>query len=163
MKFKKLIEEIESAKEFKEWKKSHTNFYLAHAFVMKDHNSTERWQIGYYDKKTNKMEIIIQQGDRLTFVPEQEILKASQEILPLDPDEVKIDASQAAKAALECIKEHYPKEPIMQGFFIIQHLEGATVYNMTYVAQTLKTINIKLSAIDGKIIKHSIAKLADFK
>jgi len=162
MEFKKLIEEIESTKQFKEWKESHPDFYLVHAFVMKDQSNKEMWQIGYYDKKTNKMEIIVKQDDALEFAPAQEILKASQEILPLNPDDVKIGVSEALEKAQECIKENYPKEPILKNFFIIQHLEGATVYNITYVAQTFKTINIKVSAIDGKIIKHSCQKLADF-
>ena len=162
MEFKKLIEEIEATKEFKEWKESHPDFYLAHAFVMKDQGNQEVWQIGYYDKKTNKMETIVKQGESLEFVPEQEILKASQEILPLNPDDVKIDPNKAAETALGCIKENYSKEPILKSFFIIQHLEGATIYNITYIAQTFKTINIKVSATDGKIIKHSCEKLADF-
>ena len=163
MEFKKLIEEIESTKEFKDWKEKHPDFYLVHAFVMKDQSNQEVWQIGYYDKKTNKMEIIVKQGDKIEFAPAQEILKASQEILPLDPDEVKIDPEEALEAAKECIKENYPKEPVLKHFFIIQHLEGATVYNITYVTQTFKTINIKVSVADGKIIKHSCEKLADFK
>ena len=162
MEFKKLIEEIESTEQFKEWKESHPDFYLAHAFVMKDQGNQEVWQIGYYDKQTNKMETIVKQGETLEFVPEQEILKASQEILPLNPDDVKIGVSEALEKAQECIKENYPKEPILKNFFIIQHLEGATIYNITFVAQTFKTINIKVSTTDGKIIKHSCQKLADF-
>ncbi|MBW3001642.1 hypothetical protein KY338_00610 [Candidatus Woesearchaeota archaeon] len=163
MEFKKLIQEIESTKEFKDWKEKHPDFYLVHAFVMKDQSNQEVWQIGYYDKNTNKMEIIVKQGDKIEFAPAQEILKASQEILPLDPDEVKIDYNKAIEIALDCIKENYPKEPILKNFFIIQHLEGATIYNITYVAQTFKTINVKVSSTDGKIIKHSCEKLADFK
>ncbi len=162
MEFKELISEIESSVQFKEWKKSHLDFYLAHAFVMKDHSNQEVWQIGYYNKKTNKMETIVKQREALEFVPEQEILKASQEILPLNPDDVKIDPNKAIETALGCIKENYSKEPILKSFFIIQHLEGATIYNITYIAQTFKTINIKVSATDGKIIKHSCEKLADF-
>ncbi|MBD3303817.1 hypothetical protein GF343_01610 [Candidatus Woesearchaeota archaeon] len=162
MEFKKLIEEVESTKEFKDWKEKHPDFYLVHAFVMKNQDNQEVWQIGYYDKKTNKMEIIVKQGDKMEFAPAQEILKASQEILPLKPEEVKTEPSKAIEIAMECIKENYPKEPILKNFFIIQHLEGATIYNITYVAQTFKTINVKISAIDGKIIKHSCEKLADF-
>ena len=161
MEFKKLIEEIESTEEFKEWKKNHPDFYLAHAFVMKEQDN-EMWNIGYYDKNTNKMETIVKQGDNISFIPEQEILKASQEIIQLNPDEVKISPEEALETAKECIKENYPKEPVLKHFFIIQHLEGATVYNITYVTQTFKTINIKVSVTDGKIIKHSCEKLADF-
>ena len=157
-----MIKEIEANPKFKEWKKNHPNFYLAHAFMMMDEANKNVWQIGYYDKESNKMETIVKQGDTLKFVPEQEILKASQEILPLKLEEIKVDPDKALLSAAECIKENYSKEPVLKHFFIIQHLEGATIYNITYITQTFKTINIKISTIDGKIIKHTCEKLADF-
>jgi len=159
MELKNLISEIESNPDFKEWKKTHENFYLVHAFVMPSDNV---WQIGYYDKDSNKMETIIKMGDTIKIEPAQEILKASQEIIELNPEDVKIDVKTALEKASECIKEQYPKEVILKHFLIIQHLEGATVYNVTYVTQSFKTINIKLSTIDGKILKHTLQALADF-
>lgn len=162
MEFQETIQGIESTKEFQEWKKNHPDFYLVHAFKMLDEANKHIWQIGYYNKDKNQMETVIKDGNKITFVPAQEILKSSQEILPLNPEEVKISQNQAIDTALACVKENYPKDPVLKSFFIIQHLEGATIYNITYVTQTFKTINIKISSIDGKIIKHSCKKLADF-
>ncbi len=159
MELKKVVSEIESTPEFKEWKKTHKGFYLAHAFVMPSDNV---WQIGYYDKESNKIDTIIKLGDEIKIEPAQEILKASQEILELNPDDVKISVKEALEKASECIKENYSKELLLKHFLIIQHLEGKTVYNITYVTQSFKTINIKLSTIDGKMIKHALDKLADF-
>jgi len=159
MEFKKLITEIESMPAFKEWKKTHEGFYLAHAFVMPSDNV---WQIGYYDKESNKVDTITKLGDEIKIEPAQEILKASQEILELNPEDVKISVKEALEKASECIKENYSKEILLKHFLIIQHLEGETVYNITYVTQSFKTINIKLSTIDGKMVKHTLEKLADF-
>ncbi|MBW2973106.1 hypothetical protein KY346_01800 [Candidatus Woesearchaeota archaeon] len=160
MEFKKLIDEIEATPEFKEWKKDHPDFYLAHVFVMPSEDNV--WQIGYYDKKSNKVDTIIKQGNKIEIMPAQDILKASQEIMPLKPEEVKLTVSEALEKAKACIKENYPKEILLKHFLIIQHLEGATVFNITYVTQSFKTVNIKIDSADGKIIKHSMEKLADF-
>lgn len=162
MQFKDLIKEIESKKEFKEWKNKHNDFYLVHAFVMMDEANKDTWQIGYYHKEDNKMVTIVKQGGKIDFVPEQGILKASEEIHPLNPEEIKITPEEAIDTAKECIKKHYQTEPVIKYFFILQHFEGETIYNITYITNTFKTINIKVSAIDGKIIKHSCEKLADF-
>ena len=159
MEFEELITEIESTPEFKEWKKSHSGFYLAHAFVMPSDNV---WQIGYYDKESNKIDTIVKLGPEIRIEPAQEILKASQEIYPLNPADVKIKVKEALEKANECIKENYPKEILLKHFLIIQHLEGATIFNITYMTQSFSTINIKLSTIDGKVLKHTMEKLADF-
>jgi len=159
MEFEELINEVEATPEFKEWKKGHSGFYLAHAFVMP---SDGVWQIGYYDKESNKVDTIIKLGDEIRIEPAQEILKASQEIFPLNPADVKLTVKEALEKANECIKDNYPKEILLKHFLIIQHLEGATIFNITYMTQSFSTINIKLSTIDGKVIKHSKEKLADF-
>ena len=159
MEFKEIITEIESMDAFKEWKKTHEKFYLAHAFVTPSENV---WQIGYYDPESNKVDTITKLGDDIKIEPAQEILKASQEILELNPEDVKISVKEALEKASECIKENYSQELLLKHFLIIQHLEGETIYNITYVTQSFKTLNIKLSTIDGKIVKHALAKLADF-
>lgn len=162
MEFEEIVKKAQSSKEFKEWKEKHKEYYLAHAFVMLDKANEGVWQLGYYDKQSNNVATIILQGDAVSIIPEQEILKASQEITELNPADVKLSVKEALETASKCIKENYPKELILKNFFIIQHLDEGTVFNITYLTQTFKTINIKISTTDGKIFKHTIAAIANF-
>jgi hypothetical protein len=56
-------------------------------------------------------------------------------------------------------KKHYPAEMPLQTFFIIQDLGKGPIYNVTLFTKSFKTINIKLSAKDGTVLKHSAAAL----
>lgn len=162
MEFESIIQKIESMKEFQEWKGKHKHYYLAHAFVMLDEPNKGIWQIGYYDKESNKVATVILEGDKVSFVPDQEILQATQHITELKPADVKLTVDKAIEAAKACIKENYPKEMPVKSFFIIQHLDEGTVFNVTFLTQSFKTINIKISTSDGKIFKHSLQALANF-
>ena len=162
MEFESIIKKIESMNEFKEWKDKHKHYYLAHAFVMLDEPNKGIWQVGYYDNKTNKVATVILEGDKISFVPDQEILQASQQITELKPEDVKLTVDNALEAAKACIKENYPKELLLKSFFIIQHLPEGTVFNVTFLTRSFGTINIKISTIDGKIFKHSMGRLANF-
>ncbi|MEM4263733.1 MAG: hypothetical protein QW666_02445 [Candidatus Woesearchaeota archaeon] len=162
MEFENIIQKLESMKEFKEWKDKHKHYYLAHAFVMLDEPNKGIWQIGYYDNKTNKVATAILEGEKVSFVPDQEILQATQQITELKPEDVKLTVEKALEVANACIKENYPKELLLKSFFIIQHLPEGTVFNITFLTQSFSTINIKISTIDGKILKHSMERLANF-
>ncbi len=162
MEFENIIHKLESMKEFKEWKDKHKHYYLAHAFVMLDEPNKDIWQIGYYNKESNKIATIILEGEKVAFVPEQEILQASQQITELKPADVKLTVDKALEAAKACIKEHYPRELLLKSFFIIQHLPEGTVFNITFLTQSFGTINIKISTVDGTIFKHSMERLANF-
>ena len=162
MEFENIIHKLESRKEFKEWKDKHKHYYLAHAFVMFDEPNKDIWQIGYYDKESNKVATVILEGEKIAFVPEQEILQATQQITELKPADVKLTVDKALETAKACIKERYPREFLLKSFFIIQHLPEGTVFNITFLTQSFGTVNIKISTIDGKIYKHSMERLANF-
>ena len=53
-------------------------------------------------------------------------------------------------------------ELIMKSFFIIQELEKLPVFNITYLTHGFKTINIKIHATNGKVVKHTIGAIAEF-
>ena len=56
-------------------------------------------------------------------------------------------------------EENYPKQLLFRNFVIIQMFEGRAVYNITFFTRSFKTINVKLSAENGEIIKHSLSDL----
>jgi hypothetical protein len=162
MDFKKAIHELEQSSDFKEWLPGHKEYFLAHAFVMLDEANKGVWQIGFYSTEKELMETFVLDNGKVSLLPEQEVLKAEGTLKELDRNEVKIATEKALEIAEACRKEKYSKELVAKQFFILQHLDSGTVYNITYFTQSLKTINIKVSAVDGKIVFHNLQELAAF-
>lgn len=162
MDFHKTLSQLHKSKEYKEWKKKHADFYLAHAFVMIDEPNKDIIQIGYYNDKTDRMATFIISPDKISVVPDQEVMKAEQHISELDSEKIKLTIAEALAVSKKCLDEYYKKEQIMKSFFIIQELEGMPMFNITYLTSGFKAINMKISAADGKIIKHSAGVIAQF-
>lgn len=160
MEFKEAIEKVEKSSDFIKWKTANDNF-LTHAFVMLDEANKDIWQFGYFDKKTKKITTFILEKENTSIIPAQDILETGNEIIPLNTADVKISAEQAVKTANDFRKSNYAGEIVAKAFFIIQKSPEA-VYNITFFTQSFKTINIKVSAFDGKIIEYSSQSLMGF-
>ncbi len=147
---------------FKEWQVKNPNYFLAHAFVMLDEPNKDTWQIGFYSQEKERMVTFVITPTTVQHTEEQEVLKKEGTIEQLKPEEVKLTVEEALKTAKKCYEENYKAEKTIKQFFIIQNTEGHTMFNITYFTQSLKTINIKIDAKTGKIIKHSMQSLAEF-
>ena len=147
---------------FVEWHKNNPTSFLAHAFVMLDEANKNTWQIGFYNPDTHKMVTFVLEPGSVKRTDEQEILEGKTPISKLDVEHVKLSVEDALEKARECFDENYGAQSAIKHFFIIQELEGKAVFNITYLLQSFKTVNVKIDAASGEVIKHSIAALADF-
>ena len=50
MELKDVLSQLESSKEYQDWRKAHETAYLAHAFVMLDAPNQNTWQVGFFDE-----------------------------------------------------------------------------------------------------------------
>ena len=163
MDLKDILAKLEQSSAFKDWRASHPDAYLAHAFVMLDDANKNTWQIGYFDEAKNSMSTFVVQGDDVQVIPDQEVVKADQRILPLKPEDVTLPVAEALAIAQKTKMEHYAREMPAKTFFIIQHLaEHGSVFNITFFTASFKTINIRLSTKDGAVVHHSMQALAAF-
>lgn len=162
MDFHEAIAKLTRHPLFKEWHSSNQDFYLAHAFVMMDEANKDIWQIGFYNKKKERMVTFLLSPGKLEKTQEQEVLKSGAEIKELNTEQVKLDIPEALEKAKGCFKENYKNAMPLKKFFIIQVIEGHPTFNLTYFLQDFKTVNIKIDAGTGEIMKHSIQKLAEF-
>lgn len=153
---KEIMSKLAANPEYQAWIAAHPKDILAHIFLEPDNV-----QVGYFDAEKNLMTTFVV-ADELKIIPDQEILRGDGVIDPLDIDEV-TQTPESAKAAADTIrKEHYTAQSVLKSLIILQKLEGICVYNITYFTAAFKTINIKVNAIDGSIIHHSLASLVDF-
>ena len=154
--FHENLEKLHDNPEFKEWKKTHEDFFLSHAFFMENCE----WQFGFYNSDSEKMVTFIC-GDKILHNKEEDILKAKVKITKLNPDDIKISITDAINKAKELLKEKYKSDMPTKHFVIIQNLD-CVVFNITFLCQNFNTINIKIDAKEGKIVSDTSQKLASF-
>ncbi len=157
MELKEVLSAVEKSSEFAQWKKEHQKSYLAHAFVMMDEANRDAWQVGYYDAEKSLS------SGKIDIIPDQEVFKAHQKIPELKPEDVKLSVAEAMETAEKTRNEKFRNELPAKTFFIIQDLEEhGPVFNITYFTHSFKTINIKLSTKDGRVVHSTCQALAAF-
>lgn len=160
MNIKQAVKDIENNSEFKSWRLQNSKLILAHIFAILDEENKDTVQFGYYDEAKEKITTIIWDKEKISIVPEQEILKSGDKITELNPEEIKISVEEA----LEIVEKERAKkmpEPILKKFFIIQNSEHGTIYNITFFSQALRTLNMKILAENGKVAHSDVKKLIE--
>lgn len=134
--------------------------FLAHAFVMVE-GPIEEWQIGYFCEKDDRMISFIV-ADEPQELPPAEVLKSHDLLKELDADNVTIAPEQALEAARNVNTAHYKGLPVIKTFYIIQDLGEGPIYNVTFITQAFTTMNVRISATDGKVLSHTNEPLIAF-
>jgi len=159
MELKQALQKLGKSAEFKKWKKTHAEAFLAHAFVMLDDANKDNVQFGFFDSKSDRMTPFMVEPKKVSALPESEVFKSEQSITPLVMEHVQLTDEKALEIADEFRKKNYPAELPIKTFFIVQHLDLGCVFNITFFTKSLKTLNLKISVVDGKIVKHSFESL----
>ncbi len=154
--FHEKLKKLTDSQEFKSWKESHNEFFLAHAFFMED----GEWQFGFYNSEIKKMVTFIC-GEKIVHNKEEDILKSDIKISELNSDDVKISMNDALEKAKEILKEKYSNQIITKHFIIIQNITQP-IFNITFLAQNFNTVNVKVDTKTGEVISHSSQVLAKF-
>lgn len=159
MEFLEAIKKLNESKVFKEWNKNNKNkYYLSHAFIMKDQQVKEDWQIGYCNKENKKI-VTFNVSDEIIKNPETEALNDNKEILKLNLDKIKITLNKALEIAEKKQKEKYSAHIPFKKIIILQNLDLGQVWNITYVTNTFKTLNIKIDSETGEVLSDELLEI----
>jgi hypothetical protein len=146
---------------FSKWSKENKDSYLAHIFKMYDEANKDILQFGFYNKN-DTITTFIMEGDNINEIPPQEVFKKGKEKLAkLYIDKVKIEFDDAMKIADDFHKEKYSQHLVLKKFAILQIINKVVLFNITFVTQTFNTLNIRIDAINSKIIQHHLVNLMD--
>lgn len=158
------IKKLESSKEFSAWKKSHKEAYLAHAFMMLDEANKDIWQIGYFNPKTNLISVFVV-DKKISKNEDSEVFKEQKKMVtPLIARDVKFNEEQALTEAKKILDDNYKGNASVKSFMILQDIdEIGLVWNLTFLTQQFKTINIKIDATTGECKGHKIVSLIQGK
>ncbi len=155
MKLSQIMDSLEKSKEYNEWKKSNASFYLCHVFFMTGHD----YQVGFFSPETDTMVTFDVDESNVIKSPESEVFKEAEKVKALDLNKVKIDIDRAMEIAEEAREKDYKNEKKNKHIVILQNIKQGLLYNITFLTESFKTLNIKIDATNGSIISHNISSL----
>ena len=125
-------------------------------------------QAGYYNKTKDRMSSISLQDGKLEITDEKEVFKRPEtDVKELVLEDIKIEFEKMQELLKSFISENYPKEKLTKEIIILQNTDVKesthTVWNVTYITDTFKVLNIKLDALEGEVLSHELRSIMEFR
>lgn len=157
--FLESIKKLEETNEFKEFIEINKDAFLSNGFTIYE-NENSKWQIGYYSPKKNmffnfltKDKIYIEESEKIS---EEEVSK-------LNVKKIKTDIKEILDNVEKIRKKKYPLDKIEKIIVILQSIKNKTLWNLTCITTNFKTIQIKINAINKKLISSDIKSIFELK
>ncbi|MBW2978446.1 hypothetical protein KY331_06385 [Candidatus Woesearchaeota archaeon] len=161
--FKEALKELENSKKFKDWQGNSSGVFLSYGFLMVSGDKEDSWKIGYYHKKDD-MITSFNVGEKIEIEPESEVFKReTTKINEIDLKKIKFDIDKAVEIAKRLQEEKYANEKPNKIIVILQKIKIGQIWNITYITQTMKTLNFKINTETGKILEHKLTSLFEYR
>jgi Zn-dependent metalloprotease len=160
LELKELHDAVQNSKEFKEWHKKNSDFYLCSFFTILNEQG---WQVDYYSPSKDRIasftydkKIKILDTDSKIF--KKEGLKVDK----LNLDDIKINLKKALDIVIKLRDKKYKNEKANKIIIILQNIKKP-LWNITYLTSTFNILNVKIDAKSGKILEEKIMPALSFK
>jgi len=158
--FKKSLDILIKSKEFKKWKETSKDSYLANGFIMLNSDYKEKldnleWQIDFYSPNKDLMTSFFIRDKNISSKEGQKILKEENVTI----EELKLDKLKISlKDAIAKIEKKYPKDAPNKVIIILQFIK-VPVWNISFLTSSFNLLNVNIDAEKGNIIKESMKPL----
>ena len=155
---------LEESKDYKDWHKRNKDTYLSYAFKILQEMPDE-WQLGFYNKKNDKITTFVMNGSAISIRPEEEVFKREEtKISEIEMKKVNITFNDAISKANEFQSKNYPKDKSVKTIVILQNISKyGNIWNITYITESFNTLNMKIDASSGKVLEHNLSSVFSFK
>lgn len=151
----KLKDSLKKLKNSKEFKEKAEDAYLCACFLIGD-----TWQIDYYSKNRDEIFTFVV-GDNIT-VKKDKVFKGDYEISELKLGNLK-EYEDIKKEMDKLIEEKYDKNKINKSIIILQNYRNKAIWNITLLTSDMKIINVKIDAINARILEDNIQDILNFR
>ncbi|MBI2542011.1 hypothetical protein HYV80_04845 [Candidatus Woesearchaeota archaeon] len=164
MDLKPAFKKLEESQDFKKWNNKHKGTYFSYAFKIPQEMPNE-WQLGFYDRKKDKITTFVVADGLIKIRPEEEIFKKEEmEINKVQLDKVNLTFDSAIAKADEFQQKTYPKDKSIKTIAILQNIEKlGNVWNITYITEAFNTLNMKIDASSGRVLEHNLSSVFSFR
>jgi len=165
MDIKLALKKLEDNKDFKKWQHKNKGTYFSYSFKIPQEMKEDEWQFGFYNSKSDKITTFVIEGDNVHIRPEEDVFKREEtKINEVELEKVKLSFDGAIQKANEFQQKNFPKDRSIKTISILQNLpELGNIWNITYVTEAFNTLNLKIDALNGKILEHNLTSIFSFR
>lgn len=165
MDLKSALKKLEESQDFRKWHQNNKNTYFSYAFKIPQEMGSNDWQLGFYNKKKDKITTFVVNGNDIKIRLEEEIFKKEEaKVNEIQLDKVKLTFDNAVLKANEFQQKNFPKDRSIKTIVILQNLSNfGNIWNITYVTEAFNTLNMKIDASNGKILEHNLSSVFSFR
>jgi hypothetical protein len=157
---KALQLKLESSPVFRSWIALHKGAFLFLVFAMYEPGGSPDFEFSYYLKKENETTSF---GVEPSAALKQTDVTLSGNVPEtLNIEKAKVDSSEAVRIAKEVLETKYSAQTPIKIILMLQAQANKPMWNVTFFTASFSTLNIRVDAVSGKVIEHSIKKLFDF-
>lgn len=152
LEFKAVLRKLNNSEKFKTYLKKNPDAYLTNALFLKN------WQLNFFSPSKQLITIFnININNKITTQTSRE-----ERTFPKLDTALKLDSKEALKILESQISKFYSSETFTKTIIIL-HQNSEPVWNITKLSSSLKILNLKISALSGKILQESYNRLIDIK
>ncbi|MBS3095922.1 hypothetical protein J4480_00610 [Candidatus Woesearchaeota archaeon] len=165
MELKPALKKLEESREFKKWRQKNKSTYFSYAFKILQEMDPDEWQIGFYNKKKDKITTFMIGSGSINVRAEEEIFKKEDtEVHEIQLEKVKLTFDNAIAKANEFQAKGFPKDNSIKTIAILQNIkELGNIWNITYVTEAFNTLNMRIDASTGKVLEHKLSSVFSFR
>ncbi|MBU0535712.1 MAG: hypothetical protein KKE20_02010 [Nanoarchaeota archaeon] len=158
---KNVLSQLKESKVFKDWVKNNPKAYLCHVFFL--FGKKEQCQIGYYDSKKDLITSFDVDKNVTLGTTEKPFKPEGMEVKEVSMKDVSLDFKEAIAIVEDIQRTKYPSEKPVEIIVILQNLAShGTVFNVTHVTHSFKTLNVKVKADNGDILDEQLVSIIQF-
>ena len=151
---KQQLDELQNTENYKKTKEQNPDLILVSAFFMGLDLTQVNWELTFYSKEKHKNFLFKET------VEEHEVFqKDKHELQELNLEKVKITLEEAWTKT----EQHSENYSLAKAIVVLQIQNNQIIWNITWITNELKFLNVRLDAITGEIIKHEINSLTDLR
>ncbi len=164
MDLKPALKRLKESKDYKDWHKNNRDTYFSYAFKIPQEMPDE-WQLGFYDRKKDRVTTFVISGSAISIRAEEEIFKKEDaKINEIGLEMVSLTFEEAIRKSSEFQSKSYPKDKSIKTIAILQNISSyGNVWNITFITESFNTLNMKIDASNGKVLEHNLSSVFSFK
>ena len=165
MELKLALKKLQGTLDFKKWKQKNKTTYFSYAFKILQEMTSNDWQLGFYDKKKDKITTFIVKGDDIRISPPEEVFKKEDmNVNEIEISKINLAFDNVISKAIEFQQKNFPKDTSIKTIVILQNISKfGNVWNITYVTEAFNTLNMKIDASNGKVVEHNLSSIFSFR
>lgn len=158
----KTLEHVQQSPVFKAWHTDHPASYLSSFFKIIEQEDVEWWQVDfYYPKGDTITSFVVDDKVKLATKDAAIFKKPDSQVQALDLHSVVLDMKKALHIAEHLQQEKYHMEKPTRTIILLQNIHR-TMWNISFLTNAFKLMNIRIDAQTGDVLEDSIVPLFDW-